>query len=202
MVAFGAKPSADVVSGSAESPAVSAAVISRVCALEDFIAHPFDNAEWVDSQIIEKTGMTVRHGVIQGRLSRLWGNYATLIGDQGVPCTEAPCRTQKQVRRPDVAYISAEQLAQFGQPSTFPQSFLLIAEIASPTDPAEDLFSKAKEYLESGCEEVWIVFPEAQWVFVMTQNQHLWLTGDEVVSTQTVLKGFNVSVSDLLAYVG
>ncbi|WP_228055201.1 Uma2 family endonuclease [Gloeocapsopsis crepidinum] len=57
--------------------------------------------------------MTVRHGVVQGRLSRLWGNHA-FDGQGGEPCTEVPCRTTKQVRRPDVAYITPELLAQFG----------------------------------------------------------------------------------------
>lgn len=167
--------------------------------LEDFVTHPVDDAEWVDGQVVEKTGMTVKHGVIQGRLSYYWRSYIMSTGQGGEPCTEAPCRTTKQVRRPDVAYITPELLAQFGQPATFPQSFPLIAEIASPTDMAEELFAKAKEYLESGCAEVWLVFPEAQWIFILTQNQHLWFTANEVVSTQVVLTGFSIAVQELLA---
>ncbi len=180
------------------SEVLEAANISSVYSLEDFVTHPIDDMEWVDGQVVEKTGMTVKHGVIQGRLSYYWRSYMMTSGQGGEPCTEAPCRTTKQVRRPDVAYISAELLAQFGQPATFPQSFPLVAEIASPTDYAEELFAKAQEYLESGSEEVWIVFPEAQWVFVLTQNQHLWFTADETVSTQTVLKGFSVNVKELV----
>lgn len=167
--------------------------------LEDFVNHPVDGAEWVDGQVVEKTGMTVKHGVIQGRLSRYWGNYVSSSQCGGEPCTEAPCRTTKQARRPDVAYITPELLAEFGQPATFPQSFPLIAEIASPTDFAEELFAKAKEYLESGCAEVWLIFPDAQWILVLTQNQHLWFTADEVVNTQVVLTGFSIAVQELLA---
>ncbi|MUL38906.1 Uma2 family endonuclease [Gloeocapsopsis dulcis] len=167
--------------------------------LENFVTHPVDDAEWVDGQVVEKTGMTVKHGVIQGRLSYYWRSYIMSTGQGGEPCTEAPCRTIKQVRRPDVAYITPELLAQFGQPATFPQSFPLTAEIASPTDMAEELFAKAKEYLESGCAEVWLVFPEAQWIFILTQNQHLWFTANEVISTQVVLTGFSVAVQELLA---
>jgi Uma2 family endonuclease len=170
----------------------------KVYTLEDFVTHPVDNAEWIDGKITEKTGMTVKHGVIQGRLNRYWGNHAASIGQGGEPCTEAPCRTLKQVRRPDIAYITPELLAQYGQPDTFPQSFPLIAEIASPSDSAEELFAKAKEYLESGCEEVWTVFPTAQWILILTQSQHLWLTADEVASTQVVLKGFSIAVRELV----
>lgn len=172
---------------------------SRDYSLEAFIAQPIDDAEWVDGQITQRTGMTVKHGVVQGQLSRLWGNYAEAIQEGGKSCTEAPCCTLKQVRRPDVAYIPATLLAQHGQPATFPQSFPLIAEIASPTDSAEDLFAKATEYLESGCQEIWLIFPEARWVLVLTTDQHLWFTAAETVSTQVVLTGFSIAVQELLS---
>ncbi|OKH23932.1 Uma2 family endonuclease [Chroogloeocystis siderophila] len=178
-------------------PSLEASV--SINSLEDFITHPVDDAEWVDGQVVEKTGMTVKHGVIQGRLSYYWRSYIMSHGQGGEPCTEAPCRTNKQVRRPDVAYITPELLAQFGQLATFPQSFPLIAEIASPTDFAEELFAKAKEYLESDCAEVWLVFPEAKWILILTQNQHLWFTANDVVSTQVVLTGFSITVQELLA---
>jgi Uma2 family endonuclease len=58
---------------------------------------------------------------------------------------------------------------------------------------------KAQEYLESGSEEVWLVFPESRWVMVITENQGLMFTSGQVVSTQKVLKGFSLSVADLFA---
>ncbi len=77
--------------------------------------------------------------------------------------------------------------------------FPLIAEIASPDDSGEELFAKAREYLQSGCQEVWLVFPESLLLIVITQEPHLLLTLGEVVSTQTVLKGFSVAIDELLA---
>lgn len=202
MTTFLVKPKQDIsnmVGGTEVLDVTETPNIPRNYSLEDFVTHPLEDAEWVDGQVVEKTGMTVKHGVIQGRLSYYWRSFMISSGQGGEPCTEAPCRTLKQVRRPDVAYISPELLAQFGQPATFPQSFPLIAEIASPTDSAEELFAKAKEYLESGCEEVWMVFPEAQWIFIMTHHQHLWFTADEVVNTQVVLKGFSITVRELVS---
>jgi Uma2 family endonuclease len=61
------------------------------------------------------------------------------------------------------------------------------------------LFLKAQEYLQSGCEEVWLVFPESRLVLVMTQSQILGFRAGEVVSTQKVLLGFSVAVDELLA---
>lgn len=167
--------------------------------LEDFLQNPPNHMEWVDGQLVEKNGMTLKHGRIQAKLSTYWGNYKNDRELGGVVYTEAPCRTNKQVRRPDVAYLTPELLAQFGEPNVLPQSFPLIAEIISPTDLAEDVFAKANEYLESGCQEVWLVLPESQWIVVLTQQQRFLFTTGEGVSTQVFLPGFNVAVAQLLA---
>ncbi len=166
--------------------------------LEEFITRPVSQAEWVNGEVVEKDGMTVEHGVVQVNLGAAWKAYAQANHQGGAACTDAPCRTTWQVRRPDVAFITQTMLAQEGKPTTMPYSFPLVAEIASPTDYAEELFSKAQEYLESGSEEVWMVFPENQWVLVLTKTQHLWFTQGEVVQTQVVLPGFAIAVEDLL----
>ena len=172
--------------------------VSPVFSLEEFIANPPDRMEWVDGELVEKAGMTIKHSVVQGRLTRFWGEHIISSGQGGEVCPEAPCRTLKQGRRPDVAYITTELLDQFGQSALLPQSFPLIAEVASPDDSAEELFAKAKEYLQSGCQEVWLLFPESQLVMINSQQRWLVFNLGEMVSTQTVLLGFSVAVDELL----
>ncbi|MGB8686567.1 MAG: Uma2 family endonuclease [Microcoleus sp.] len=178
---------------------VMAAVLSENVSLEDFMANPPDDMEWVDGQITEKNGMTVKHSRIQSRLDRSWGNYKDSSGQGGEVYTEVPCRTNRRVRRPDVAYLTPELVAEFGDVPTLPQSPLLVAEIVSPTDIAEEIFLKAQEYLDSGCLEVWIVFPESRWISIVTQTQKLAFNSGGTVSTQLVLPGFSVAVDELLA---
>lgn len=187
-------------------------VVTESITLEDWMRNPPEHMEWVDGklvekdpidwedgQLIEKNGMTLKHGRIQARLARYWGSYMDSTGQGGEVYTEVPCRTNKQGRVPDVAYLTPELVAQFGDAATLPQSFPLIAEIISPTDIAEDVFLKAQEYLQSGCEEVWLVFPESRLVLVMTKSQLLGFKAGAVVSTQRVLLGFSVAVDELLA---
>lgn len=178
---------------------VTATVLAENFSLEDFMANPPDHMEWVDGQLVEKMGMTLKHGEIQTNLSFFWKSYIISSGQGGKVYTDVPCRTNKQGRRPDVAYLTPELVAQFGDIATLPSSFPLIAEIVSPTDIAEELFLKAQEYLDSGCQEVWIVFPDSRWVLVMTQTQKLVFNAGEVVSTQVLLKGFSIPVDELLA---
>ena len=137
---------------------VMAAVLSENVSLEDFMANPPDDMEWVDGQIAEKNGMTVKHSRIQSKLDYSWRSYKISSGQGGEVYTEVPCRTDRRVRRPDVAYLTPELVAQFGDVPTLPQSPPLIAEIVSPTDIAEEIFLKAQEYLDSGCLEVWMSF--------------------------------------------
>lgn len=167
--------------------------------IEDFMANPPDNMEWVDGQLVEKNDMTLKTGRIQSKLSRCWGNYKDSSGQGGEVYTEAPCRTNRQVRRPDVAYLTPELAAQFGDVPTLPQNFPLVAEIVSPTDIAEDVFLKAQEYLASSCQEVWIVLPDSHLVFVVNHNQILGFRAGETVRTQQILADFSIAVDELLA---
>ncbi|MBW4693455.1 MAG: Uma2 family endonuclease [Lyngbya sp. HA4199-MV5] len=83
--------------------------------------------------------------------------------------------------------------------SHFAAKFPLIVEVASPEDASEALFSKAREYLRSGCQEIWLLFPENAIVIIMTADRSLIFTEAETVSTQTVLQGFSISVAELFA---
>jgi Uma2 family endonuclease len=165
--------------------------------LEDWMQNPPDNTEWTDGERIEKSGMTLKHSEIQGNMYFAWRNYKDSSGQGGTVYTEAPCRTSQKGRVPDVAYLPPSLVAQYGNLKVLPQSFPLIAEIVSPTDLAEEVIAKAQEYLQSGGEEVWLVFPESRWVIVVTQEARLVFAAGEVVKTQRVLVGFEVAV-DLL----
>jgi Uma2 family endonuclease len=167
--------------------------------LEDWLLAPPDRTEWVDGNIVEKNGMTAKHGRIQARLSARWIHYKDSSDQGGEVYVETPCRTIGRGRSPDVAYLTPDLVAQFGDFTTLPQSFSLIAEIVSPTDRAEEVFAKVKEYLQSGCQEVWLVLPESQWVLVITQEQQILYGNGDTAKTQKELQGFSVAVDDLLA---
>jgi Uma2 family endonuclease len=172
---------------------------SKVISLEEWMENPPVGTEWVDGELLEKNGMTLKHSRVQSKLSFYWRSYINSTGQGGEVYTEVPCRTNKQGRAPDVAYLTPELLAQYGDAKVLPQSLPLTAEIVSPTDLAEDVIAKAQEYLQSGGEEVWLVFPESRWIIVTTQTQRLVFISGEMISTQTVLPGFSIAVDELLA---
>ncbi|WP_333194312.1 MULTISPECIES: Uma2 family endonuclease [unclassified Microcoleus] len=156
----------------------------------------------MDGNLVEKTGMKFKQGLAQSKLARYWRINKDSNGQGGEVFTETLCRTAKQHRRHDVAYITPELLPPSGNFTAFSQSFPLIAEVASPENSGEDLFTKAQEYLESGCQKVWLLFPEARLVFVNAAGQGWRLfNANEVVNTQIILPGFSIAVSELLAII-
>jgi Uma2 family endonuclease len=158
-----------------------------------------EGMEEVDGVFVEKVGMTIKHGAAQANLVSEWRSYDRANQLGGIALTEVPCRTDQQKRRPDVAYLTAELLEQYGQPAILPQSYPLIAEVASPDDLAEALFSKAREYLRSGCQEVWLLFPESKLIMIATANSWQIFTEEEIVKTQVVLPGFSLAVAEVFS---
>ncbi len=180
--------------------------------LEEWMQNPPDGTEWADGKVIVKhpvefvngevvgkPGMTAKTRRIQARLVRYWGIYMDSSAQGGEVYVEVTCQTLKKGRIPDVSYITPELLAEVGEFSVLRQSFPLVAEIVSPSDFADDVFAKAQEYLDSGCREVWLLFPKSSWVLVITQGDVVLFKSGEVAKTQLVLPGFSVAVDELMA---
>ncbi|MEO1147068.1 MAG: Uma2 family endonuclease [Cyanobacteria bacterium J06638_22] len=168
--------------------------------LKLFLQEPLDRTEWVSvDHLVEKQAMTAKTGRIQARLARYWGNYQESSGQGGEVYTETHCQTVGRVRCPDVAYLPPDLVEQYGDFKVLPQSFPLIAEIVSPTDEMEAVFLKVQEYLVSGCQEVWLILPESQWVLLVTADQQQLRGLQDEAQTMKTLPGFKVAVQTLLA---
>lgn len=167
--------------------------------LEAFLANPLERSEWVNGSLVEKPEMTAKTGRIQARLAYYWRSYLISSGQGGEVYTETACRTVERVRCPDVAYLTPDLVEQFGDFKVLPQSFSLIAEIISPTDEAEEVFTKVREYLESSAQEIWLIFPESQWLMVITAASQQLLGITETATTKLALPGFSVAVGELIA---
>ncbi len=154
--------------------------------------------EWVNQDLAEQKTLTLKQRRILGNLYYYWRSYKDSSGQGGEVYNHVPCRTRLQGRSPDVAYITPQLLKHFGDLEVFPRSFPLIAEIASPADLAEELIAKSHEYLGSGSEEVWLIFPENRWIIIITKNQRLVFTSGDIVYTQRLLNGFSIAVDELL----
>ncbi len=115
--------------------------------LDAFLERPPEHTEY--GQLIEKKHLTAKTGRIQAKLAYYWRTHLLSSNQGGEGYVEPPCRTTGRVRCPDVAYLTPDLVAQHGDFKVLPQSFSLIAEVISPTDEAEEVFTKVREYLTS-----------------------------------------------------
>lgn len=170
--------------------------------LEEFLVwEPRDGFkyEWNDGEIIKFAKMKKKHLVIIRTLNRLFvitaahQNGGELIMEQDVILTGI------QMRRPDLAYFSGEQIDNSVSSDENPIPAFLI-EVVSPSDDAEKVEEKLAEYFKSTIQVVWHIYPENRVVYVYTSRKSVKIcTDDDVCSAAPVLPDFEISVNELFA---
>jgi hypothetical protein len=58
------------------------ATITEGISLADYLANPPDHTEWVDGQLLEKTGRTVRQSIVQAKLTWYWKKHIIQSGQE------------------------------------------------------------------------------------------------------------------------
>ena len=101
------------------------------------------------------------------------------------------------VRAPDVGFVSLKRA-----PEPFASDFIpmppdLAVEIVSPSDLAEEVEEKVRNYLQYGVQMVWLLYPATKSIMVRRRGAIVELNGDDTLSGEDVLPGFEVKVSDI-----
>lgn len=105
---------------------------------------------------IEMSPASFWHGRLQGAVS-------VQVAEQlpeGEVLTEIPIQTAIGIRVPDVAWASAEYLAQNTDKSPAPRAPEICIEIISPSNSPDEISEKIRAFLLAGAREVWIVSEE------------------------------------------
>jgi len=103
------------------------------------------------------------------------------------------------IRQPDVSVLSKARIEETPEDGYFEGAPELAVDIVSPSDPAEDLQIKVRQYLSAGAKQVWVLYPKTKDIHVFKAGQLLELSGDEVLDGGDLLPGFAVKVSDLFS---
>ena len=103
----------------------------------------------------------------------------------------------KRVRQPDVGFISKTRMPSL--PKRFGIAPDLAVELVSED---EDIFKKAREYLQAGTKMVWAVYPDEKTVHVMMLNEDGGLRTvpygiNSTLDGGDVLPGFTLAVRDI-----
>lgn len=109
-------------------------------------------------------------------------------------------RNPLTIRQPDISVISRERIRATSPDSYFEAAPELAIEVVSPSDSAEDLDVKTKQYLESGAQQVWILYPKTQTIHVFSIGAApVILNQDQTLGGGDLLPGFSAPVASLFA---
>ena len=168
--------------------------------LEEFMAWESEDGfkyEWNDGELIKFVGMNRKQVFIYEALNQLFiekglWKTGTLISEYDVQLSGI------QMRRPDVAYLTKEQIASTKQGEDEIPEFAI--EIISGHDKANKVEEKTIEYFKAGVKVLWLIFPDNKTVQVYTSLKQAQIcTDDDICSAKPVLEDFEISVNDIFA---
>ena len=106
--------------------------------------------------------------------------------------------TPLTVRQPDVYVLTKERIRSTAPDGYFEGAPEIAIEIVSPSDSAEYLERKVRDYLELGSTEVWVLYPTTKHIHVFSRTGLLKLfTEEQAIESPDLLPGFSVKVADL-----
>jgi Uma2 family endonuclease len=156
--------------------------------------------EWNDGEIIKSEKMNRKHLKLLKKLARLFlktkahKSGGELIAEQDVRLTGV------QLRRPDIAYFSAEQIENSDHSSAEEPIPGFAIEVISTSDQLTMVKAKLKEYFDHGVMVVWLVYPDEKLVEVYTSYKQVTICTDkDVCSAKPVMDDFEIRVEDLFS---
>ncbi len=157
--------------------------------------------EWLQGTV-EKTrrSMDQTQFYILQNLMRFFRKIYLQKDVQGELISEGDMFFQGNHRRPDIAFLSARQIAAAASGENQVPEFVI--EIISGNDQINRVHSKMRDYENAGVKVVWHVFPELQTVHVYGGDHLDSMTvcrGEDVCSATPVLPEFALPVNVILA---
>ena len=94
-------------------------------------------------------------------------------------------------RRPDICFISTEQLKKIQTEAPVPS---FVVEIISTTDRINRVNRKVDDYFNAGVKVLWHIFPESKKVHIFESNKgSLICSGADLCSAEAAIEGFIMS---------
>ncbi|HVL15071.1 MAG TPA: Uma2 family endonuclease [Gemmata sp.] len=162
-----------------------------------------DHYEIIDGQRVELPPMSAESSVLAARLARVLSNHS-IERDLGEAHPEILFKLPLQLdrnRRPDIAFVPYSRWPRSRPiPPTNAWAVLpdLCVEVVSPTDHAEEIETKIKEYFEAGVRLVWVVYPRQEQVYVYdSPGQVRRLSRADTLDGGVVLPEFRLPLADL-----
>lgn len=159
--------------------------------------------EVVDGRRVELPPMGAAENLITSTLTQLLGHFARTngLGRVAVEMLFYINPAHDPQRRPDVAFVSYGRWPRRRPvPSTNAWDVVpdLAVEVVSPSNTANEVLAKIREYFQAGVQRVWVVYPSERLVYVYdSATSNRVLNEADELDGEMVLPGFRLPVADL-----
>jgi Uma2 family endonuclease len=103
--------------------------------------------------------------------------------------------TPETVRIPDVSFVPADRMREIDLDRRVKGAPTLAIEVVSPTDLAEELTVKVKQYLAAGAKAVWVFYPKTREVQVFRADGRSFVRDESAILEEPdVLPGFSLDL--------
>jgi Uma2 family endonuclease len=179
-------------------------VAIQALSAEDFFALSFPDAraELVQGEVVRMTPAGGEHGVVVLRIGARLLAFVEPRGLGAVCAAETGflvARNPDTVRAPDTAFISRERMGADPPPKAFwPFAPDLAVEVVSPSERAEEIQERVRDWFAGGARRVWLFYPSVRTVHVLRSPTEVQILGlGEILSGEDVLPGFVCPLADL-----
>jgi Uma2 family endonuclease len=154
--------------------------------------------EWNDGELIKFEGMKRKHLKLVRALTELFDTTKAKKQRGQLICEQDVQLSGIQLRRPDLAFFSGEQIDESDTEEEPIPEFAI--EVISSHDQINEVKKKIIEYFKNGVKVTWLIYPEYQMVEVYTSAKNVIIcTDSDVCSASPVLDDFEIRVEELFS---
>ena len=152
-----------------------------------------------EGELVMEPSPAFRHNVIRQRIATQLRQYVE-TNRLGMVVEEMDFRlAHDTIRNPDVAFVTTDQIKRIDLDRSPVEGAPAIAvEVISPSNRAESMAKKVRQYLQAGCGSVWIVYPATRMAEIHSRQGVRKIQEPEMVRDETLLPGFSLSLHNVL----
>lgn len=165
---------------------------------EEFLKIPEElgkRFEFDRGELIVGPSPTYRHNRIRQRIARHLEDFVQRNQLGGITVEQDFRLAPDVVRNPDVAFIATEALSRMDVDRSPIEGVPNLAiEMISPSNSAQDMFTKIHQYLDAGCQAVWVFYPKLKAVEVHDKHGIREVSAPSSLEDDTIFAGHSYSM--------
>ncbi|HMD86126.1 MAG TPA: Uma2 family endonuclease, partial [Terriglobia bacterium] len=151
-----------------------------------------------EGEVVTMTSPMPRHNLVRDNIARLMGNFVEERKLGRVFVETGYQLLPETVRITDVSFVPAGRMGEIDLDRRIQGAPALAIEVVSPTDLAEGLTQKVKQYLAAGAMAVWVFYPKTRDVQVFRADGGSFVRREhETLEDHDLLPGFSLDLKSV-----